>query len=201
MYSMRSSKCKRLICDLMSGEDGGIQRAARTSFSLSNPEPSLKSNTMLQSLSLRMSTGVLSPETSLNMGVGVRNSGGSGPERALNSFIQNLPSNTKRPNRAALMCNYVTLQIGTVIYFSRHRCFPSAPALPPGARPANKCGCGERLAACVESVMRGLRIYWIWVQKVIKFEGHPSRWTQWDCGRAGGTCGSGAIRWIGSECE
>ena len=85
------------------GEAAGL--GDRASFSLSRPDPSLKSNTMLQSLSLRMSTGVLSPETSLNMGVGVRNSGGSGPERALNSFIQNLPSNTKRPNRAALECN------------------------------------------------------------------------------------------------
>jgi hypothetical protein len=71
----------------------GIQRAACTSFSLSNPDPSLKSNTTLQSLSLSMSTGVLSPETSLNMGVGERNSGGTGPERALNRFIQSASDN------------------------------------------------------------------------------------------------------------
>ncbi len=71
----------------------------RTSFSLSRPDPSLKSNTMLQSLSLRVRTGALSPDTSLNMGVGVRNSGGRGPERALNSFIQTAASNTTAFNR------------------------------------------------------------------------------------------------------
>ena len=54
---------------------------------------------MLQSLSLRVRTGALSPDTSLNMGVGVRNSGGRGPERALNSFIQTAANNTTAFNR------------------------------------------------------------------------------------------------------
>ncbi len=105
MNSMRSSKCRRLICHSVRRQRGGNQREMRTSFSLSKPDPSLKSNTTLQSLSLRERTGVLSPVTSLNIGTGVRNSGGRGPERALYSFIQNAQNQTQRPKSAANKCN------------------------------------------------------------------------------------------------
>ncbi len=91
----------------------GIQRAACTSFSLSKPDPSLKSNTTLQSLSLSMSTGVLLPETSLNMGVGERNSGGTGPERALNRFIQSASDN--KPNACLLRKKNYVLNHGRLV--------------------------------------------------------------------------------------
>ena len=105
MNSMRSSKCRRLICHSVRRQRGGDARETCTSFSLSKPDPSLKSNTTLQSLSLRERTGVLSPVTSLNIGAGVRNSGGRGPERALYSFIQNAQNQTQRPKSAANKCN------------------------------------------------------------------------------------------------
>jgi hypothetical protein len=92
---------------------------------------------MLQSLSLRISTGVLSPETSLNMGVGVRNSGGRGPERALNSFIQNWPNNTKSPSSAALKCNDVhTFSVhGPSFDPSSAHAFPTPPSATPSSPP------------------------------------------------------------------
>jgi hypothetical protein len=104
-----------------------------TSFSLSKPDPSLKSKTTLQSLSLRERTGVLSPVISLNIGTGVRNSGGRGPERALYSFIQNAPNQTQRLKSAARKSN-VFLGHYMLPHYLTHLQLRWRTALPPRAR-------------------------------------------------------------------